>query len=58
MSELTHTPSSDLTSRAAERLQAAQDANDEERLRVLDDLYGDLEAELERDLEQARSAGR
>ncbi|MDQ3957114.1 MAG: hypothetical protein M3273_02205 [Actinomycetota bacterium] len=43
---------------AAARLDAAQDATDEERLRVLDELYSSLEAELEKDFGQAGPAGR
>ncbi len=48
----------DLVAGAAGRFEAAQDASDQERLRVLDELYADLEAELEKDFEQAGPAGR
>ena len=63
-------PPDDLVGGAAARLEVAQDAGDQERLRVLDELYADLEAELERelaaippsaepqDLEQTGPAGR
>ena len=51
-------PSDDLVAGAAARLEAAQDEGDLERLRVLDELYADLEAELEKDFEQAGPAGR
>ncbi|MDQ3952852.1 MAG: hypothetical protein M3279_07830 [Actinomycetota bacterium] len=51
-------PHQDLVAGAAARLEAAQDATDQERLRVLDELYAGLEAELERDIEQAGPAGR
>ncbi len=62
-------PHEDLLSGVAGRLEAAQDAGDQERLRVLDELYADLEAELGRemafppgaepqDLEQAGPPGR
>ena len=43
-------PHEDLVAGAAGRLDAAQDASDRERLRVLDELYADLEAELEREM--------
>ncbi len=59
----------DFVAATASRLEAAQDASDQERLRVLDELYAGLEAELERemafppsaepqDFEQAGPAGR
>jgi hypothetical protein len=48
----------DVVAGAAARLEAAQDASDQERLRVLDELYAGLEAELEKDFEQAGPAGR
>ena len=51
-------PHEDLAAAAAGRLEAAQDASDQDRLRVLDQLYADLEAELEKDFEQAGPAGR
>ncbi len=51
-------PNEDLVAGAAARLQAAQDASDQERLRVLDELYAHLEAELDKDFEQAGPAGR
>lgn len=52
-------PHEDLVAGAAGRLEAAQDASDQERLRVLDELYAGLEAELEKDFfEQAGPAGR
>ena len=51
-------PNHDVVAAAAGRLEAAQDASDQERLRVLDELYAGLEAELEKDFEQARPAGR
>jgi hypothetical protein len=47
----------DLVARAAGRLESAQDASDQERLRVLDELYADLEAELEREMAYPTSAG-
>ena len=49
-------PHQDLVSGAAARLQAAQDATDQERLRVLDELYAGLEAELDRDVGLPHSA--
>ncbi len=63
------TPPHDVVAGAAAWLEAAQDATDQERLRVLDELYAGLEAELERemafpppaepqDFEQAGPAGR
>lgn len=52
------TPPHDVVAGAAARLQAAQDASDRERLRVLDELYAALEAELDKDFEQAGPAGR
>jgi hypothetical protein len=59
----------DVVATAGARLEAAQDVSDQERLRVLDELYAGLEAELERemavrhpveprDLGQAGPAGR
>ena len=51
-------PHEDLVAGAAGRMDAVHDASDRERLRVLDELYADLEAELEKDLEQAGPAGR
>ena len=51
-------PHEDLVAGAAARLEAAQDAADAERLRVLDELYAGLEAEFDKDFEQARPAGR
>lgn len=51
-------PQEDLVAASAGRLEAAQDLSDQERLRVLDELYAGLEAELEKDLEQAGPAGR
>ena len=48
----------DFVAASAGRLQAAQDASDQERLRVLDELYAGLEAELEKDFGQAGPAGR
>lgn len=48
----------DFVAAAAGRLEAVQDATDQERLRVLDELYAGLEAELEKDLGQAGPAGR
>lgn len=48
----------DLVTAAAGRLDAVQDASDQERLRVLDELYADLEAELDKDFGQAGPAGR
>ena len=51
-------PPQDVVAGAAARLEAAQDASDQERLRVLDELYAGLEAELEKDFEQAGPAGR
>ncbi len=50
-------PQDDLVSGAASRLEAAHDANDAERMRVLDELYADLEAELEREMAFPPSAG-
>ncbi|HEV2754872.1 MAG TPA: hypothetical protein VG318_03725 [Actinomycetota bacterium] len=52
------TPPHDVVAGATARLDAAQDASDQERLRVLDELYAGLEAELEKDFEQARPPGR
>ncbi|MFN2586530.1 MAG: hypothetical protein ABR613_00230 [Actinomycetota bacterium] len=52
------TPPHDVVAGAAARLEAAQDASDAERLRVLDELYAGLEAELEKDFEQAGPARR
>jgi hypothetical protein len=63
------TPPHDVVGGATARLDAAQDAGDQERLRVLDELYAGLEAELEKemafpppagpqDLEQAGPSGR
>lgn len=40
----------DVVAGAAGRLEAAQDSSDQERLRVLDELYAGLEAELEREM--------
>ena len=51
-------PHDDLVVAAAGRLEASQEASDQERLRVLDELYADLEAELERDFEQTGPPGR
>ena len=51
-------PHQDLVAGAAGRLEAAQDASDAERLRVLDELYAGLEAELEKDFGQTGPAGR
>ncbi len=51
-------PHEDLVAGATGRLDAAQDASDQERLRVLDELYAGLEAELDKDFEQAGPAGR
>ncbi len=51
------TPPDDLVAGAAARLEAAQDASDVERLRVLDELYAGLEAELEREMAFPRPAG-
>ncbi|HEX2057239.1 MAG TPA: hypothetical protein VHI71_02625 [Actinomycetota bacterium] len=51
-------PYDDPVAGAAARLEAAQDATDQERLRVLDELYAGLEAELEKDFGQAGPAGR
>lgn len=48
----------DVVATSAGRLEAAQDLSDLERLRVLDELYAGLEAELEKDFEQAGPAGR
>lgn len=56
---MTLTPEpADVVAVSAARLEAAQDAPDLDRLRVLDELYAGLEAELEKDLEQAGPAGR
>lgn len=55
---LPDTTSEDVVAGAAQRLVAAQDASDQERLRVLDELYAGLEAELEKDFEQAGPARR
>lgn len=46
----------DLVAASAGRLEAAQDAGDVERLRVLDELYADLEAELEKEMSFPSSA--
>ena len=51
-------PHDDPVAGATGRLDSVQDASDQERLRVLDELYADLEAELEKDFEQAGPAGR
>jgi hypothetical protein len=40
------------------RLSEAEDAADEDRLRVLEELYKDLETALEADLDQAGPPGR
>ena len=46
----------DVVATAGARLEAAQDASDRERLRVLDELYAGLEAELEREMTLPHSA--
>lgn len=46
------TPSSELKERALRELRLAREADDETRLSVLEDLYQQLEAELERDVGQ------
>ncbi len=48
----------EVVSAASARLDAAQDSSDQERLRVLDELYAGLEAELEGDFEQTGPARR
>jgi hypothetical protein len=50
-------PHEDLAAAAAGRLEAAQDASDQDRLRVLDELYADLEAELEKEMAFPPAAG-
>lgn len=47
----------DVVAGATARLEAAQDASDRERLRVLDELYAGLEAELEREMALPHAAG-
>ena len=49
-------PQHDVVATAGARLEAAQDASDRERLRVLDELYAGLEAELEREMALPHSA--
>lgn len=49
-------PQQDVVATAGARLEAAQDASDQERLRVLDELYAGLEAELEREMTLPHSA--
>lgn len=48
----------EITERTLRELRLARDTEDEARLRVLEDLYAQLEAELERDLGEADTPGR
>jgi hypothetical protein len=43
---------------ASSGVEAAEDASDEDRLRVLEDLYQTLEQELDRDVDETGPAGR
>jgi hypothetical protein len=51
-------PSPDLKDRARQTLEDAAPAGDDERLKVLENLYDELERELERDVGEAPSTRR